>query len=203
MLQTALPYHQMMSPKWLEKNAELIAPHTVYPQYLEILPVTDSYERALRVKLLSPNILTSTASVTIKATVALDDSLAKSDHDPILGISDGTSFIGFIAYDITNYPSYSPCSVYEADIDGKILKNYHDGGGPKFISAYYSAERIIRIRPAEQLGFCLTYHNAGYVSTAIYQRSLDPSKGLYFEIYHQNSFEKYRIKYIEVDVDLD
>ena len=202
-MRTALPYRQMMSPKWLEKNAEFTAPHTVHTEYLEILPVKVSYERALRVKLLSPNILTSTASVTVKATVALDDSLARTDHDPILGISDGTSFIGFIAYDILNYPSYSPCSVYEADIDGKILKNLRDGGGPKFTSAYYSTERIIRIRPAERLGFCHTYHNAGYLNTAIYQHLLDPSKGLYFEMYHQNDYERYRIKYIEVEVDFD
>ena len=193
----------MMSPKWLEKNAEIIAPHTIYPQYFEILPVATSYERALRVQLVAPNILTSTDSVTVKAIVALDTALANSDHDPILGISDGTSFIGFIAYDTLNYPSYSPCSVFESDINGKVLKNYKDGGGPKITSKFYSTERIIRIRPAEKLGSCHTYHNAGYINTAIYEHSLDLSKGLYLDVYHQNSFEKYRIKYIEVDVDLD
>ena len=131
----------------------------------------------------------------------MDTALAISiDHDPILGISDGTSFIGFIAYDVLNYPSYSPCSVFEGDIDGKILKNVHDGGGPKFSSKFYSTERI---RPAEKLGTCHTYHDAGYANTAVYQRSLDPSKGLYFDVYHHNASEKYRIKYIEVDVDLD
>ena len=193
----------MMSPKWLEKNAEFTAPITIYPQYLEILPVSTDYERALQVQLVAPNILKSTDSVTVKAIVALDTALANNDHDPILGISDGTSFIGFIAYDVKNYPQYSPCSSYEADVDGKILKNYKDHGGPKISSTLYSTERIIRIRPAEKLGRCHTYHNAGYSNTAIYAHSLDLSKGLYLQVYHQQGKEKYRINYIEVDVDLD
>ena len=90
----------MMTPKWLEKNAEFIAPHTIYPDYLEILPVVTNYERALQVQIVPPNLLKSTDSIIVKATVALDTELAKGDHDPIFGISDGTSFIGFIAYDI-------------------------------------------------------------------------------------------------------
>jgi len=129
--------------------------------------------------------------------------LANGDHDPAFGISDGTSFIGFIAYDVRNYPSYSPCSIYEGDIGGKVLTNIRDGGGPKINSKFYSTERTIRIRPTEQLGSCHTYHDAGYINTAIYKHSLDPSKGIYFEFYHQNAAERYRIKYIEVDVDLD
>ena len=122
-----------MSPKWLEKNAELIAPHTIYPQYLEILPVATSYERALRVQLVAPNVLKSTDTITVKAVVSLDTTLATtSDHDPILGISDTTSFIGFAAYDVLNYPSYSPCSAYESDVDGKVLKTgFYDGGVQK------------------------------------------------------------------------
>ena len=193
----------MMTPKWLEKNAEFTAPHTIYPDYLEILPVVNNYERALQVQIVAPNILNSTDSITVKATVALDTELAKVDHDPIFGISDRMSFIGFIAYDVLNYPSYSPCSIYESDIDGKILINLRDGGGPKVSSQFYSTERIIRIRPTEQLGFCHTYHDAGYLNTAIYERTLDLSKGIYFAFYHQQGKEKYRIKYIEVDVDLD
>ena len=37
----------------------------------------------------------------------------------------------------------------------------------------------------------------------MYQPSLDLSKALYFEVYYQNVPERYRIKYIVVDVDLD
>ena len=90
-----------MTPKWLEKNAESTAFHTIYPDYLEILPVVISYdhESALQVQIVTPNLLRSTDSITVKATVDFDTELAKGDHDPVFGISDGALqlFIGFIA----------------------------------------------------------------------------------------------------------
>ena len=43
----------------------------------------------------------------------------------------------------------------------------------------------------------------GYVNIQDYQEALDLTKALYFEVYHENANEKYRIKYIVVDVDLD
>ena len=40
----------------------------------------------------------------------MDTALADSnDHDPIFGISDGTSFIGFNIMDQTNYVTHTPC----------------------------------------------------------------------------------------------
>ena len=87
--------------------------------------------------------------------MALDTELAKVDHDPIFGISVRVSFIDFIAYDVLKYPSLSPCSIYESVIDGKILINLCGRGGPKINSPFYSTERIIWIRPTEQLGFTI------------------------------------------------
>ena len=86
----------MMTPKWLEKNAEFTASHSIYPGYLDILPVAANYERALQVQIVAPNLLKSTDSITVKATVAFDTELAKGDHNPNFGISDGTSFIGLL-----------------------------------------------------------------------------------------------------------
>ena len=70
---------------------------TLYPQYIEFLPVTGSLlQQFLQLQLVPPNILTSTDSVTVTITIAVDNILASSqDHDPSFGISDGTSFVGF------------------------------------------------------------------------------------------------------------
>ena len=46
-------------------------------------------------------------------------------------------------------------------------------------------------------------HDEGYVNVQDYQHLLDLTKALYFEVYHHDPNEKYRIKYIMVDVDLD
>ena len=79
MVQTVLPYHRVMSPKWIHSNAVITGPHALYPQYLEILPTTGvGYQRALQVQLVAPNILTSTDSVTVTVTVAIDVSYASS-----------------------------------------------------------------------------------------------------------------------------
>ena len=200
-VQTVLPYHCVMTPKWIHNNAVITGPHALYPQYLEILPTTGvNNQRALQIQLVAPNILTSTDSVTVTVTVAVDVSYASSyDHDPYIGISDGLSFIGIIALDRTSHP----CRIREGNSNTAILTQINGINGPTVTSRRYSSEIKIQLKPAEQWGSCHTEHDGGYTNVGNYQRLLDPSRGLYLEIYHDNPTEKYHIKYIVVDVDLD
>ena len=150
----------------------------------------------MQVQLVAPNTLTSTDSVTVSVTIALDTTIADSgDHDISLGISDGVSFIGFIAFDKGNYPSLSPCYKLEGKIVSMLLQNVQTGDGPMVTSRKYSSEMKIQIKPTEKWGSCHTEHDEGYVNIQDYQHSLDLSKALYFEIYCQHITEKYRIKY--------
>ena len=202
MVQTVLPYHQLMTPKWIEKHATITAPYALYPDHFDILPAIGvEHQRALQVQLVAPNILTSTDSVTVTVTVAVDVSYASvNDHDPIIGISDGMYFIGFLPNDRYS----SPCYHLEGDSDTDTLQNIYNVIGATVTSRRYSSEIKIQIRPAEKWGSCHTEHDEGYTNTAHYQRLLDLSKGLYFEFYHGNDAnEKYHIKYIDVGVDLD
>ena len=194
-----------MTPKWIHNNAVITGPHALYPQYLEILPTTgDNFPCALRVQLIAPNTLISTDSVTVKVTMALDKTLADSiDHDPIIGISDGVSFNGFIVRDKGNYPTLSPCHNLEGKVMPSVLKDVQQGSGPLVSSRTFSSEVKIQIKPTEKWGSCHTEHDGGYVNTQDYQMSLDLTKALYFEIYREHAIEKYRIKYIIVDVDLE
>ena len=132
----------------------------------------------------------------------MDVSYASSnDHDPTIGISDGKSFIGFIAHDRTS----KPCYVLEGDSDTNVLQNVigQHVTSPTVTSQRYPSEIKIQIRPAEKWGSCHTEHDSGYTDVGNYQHLLNPSEGLYFEVYHKDAPEKYRIKYIVVDVDLD
>ena len=205
MVQSVLLYHRVMSPKWIHSNAVITGPHALNAQYYEILPTTgDAFQRALRVQLIAPDILTFNDSVTVTVTAALDTKVADSgDHDVIFGISDGVSFIGFIAHDKANYPSISPCHKLEGDIVKGALKNIVKGSGPVVSSRRYSSEIKMKIKSAEQWGSCHTEHDGGYVNIQNYQPFLDLIKPLYFEVYRNHANEKYRIKYIVVDVDLD
>ena len=194
-----------MTPKWIHKNSVITGPYALYPQYLEILGTTgDLFQRALQVQLVAPNILTSTDSITVTVTVAVDTAIADGgDHDITFGISDRVSFIGFIAHDKGNYPDTSPCYKYEGKVVATVLQNIQQGNGPVVVSRKYSSEIKIQIKPTEKWGSCHTEHDEGYVNTQDYQTSLNLSKALYLEIYRGNAAEKYRIKYIVVDVDLD
>ena len=201
MVETVLPYHQVMIPRWIHSNAVITGPHALYSQYFAILSTTgENYRRAIQVKLVAPNILTSTDSVTVTVIVAVDATYASSnDHDLIIGVSDGRYFVGFTAHD----RAASPCDHYEGDSDTDVLQNGNRISGPVVTSRRYSSEIKIQIKPAEQWGSCHTEHDEGYTNIASYQRTLDPSKGLYLEWYRQGYNENYHIKYIVVDVDLD
>jgi len=135
----------------------------------------------------------------------MDTVLADSgaDHDPIFGISDGTSFIGFIAVDKTNYGDHSPCYNMEGDIiDNTLQQRLADRAG-KVNSRQYSSKITIQIKPMDQWGSCHTEHDQGLVRINSYQRKLNLTKGLYFEMYRHDAGEKYRIEYILVDAHLD
>ena len=113
-----------MTPEWLYKYSTVTKPFTVYPEYLEIPAGKISHERLIQAELIAPDILTTTDSVVVKLTIAMDTVLAdSSDHDPIFGISDGTSFIGFQAVDKGNYGDHSPCYNIEGDATNTNLNN--------------------------------------------------------------------------------
>ena len=185
----------------MEKHATITAPYALYPDHFDILPTTGvSHQRALQVQVVAPSILTSTDSVTVTVTVAVDVSYASNnDHDPSIGISDGMSFIGAYAPNRSSYP----CRIREGNSNTAILTQINDINGPTVTSRRYSSEIKIQLKPAELWGSCHTEHDEGYTNVGNYQRLLDPSRGLYLELYHDAANEKYPIKYIVVDVDLD
>jgi len=122
---------------------------------------------------------------------------SSNDHDPTIGISDGKSFIGAHAADRNTVL----CHILEGDSSTTILKNINFIDGPTVISKFYTSEIKIQIRPAEKWGSCHTEHDGGYTHVSNYHHFLDPRLDL--EIYYDHANEKYRIKYIVVDVDLD
>ena len=200
-----LPFDQLMTPWWLEKNAEVVGPSEVVPGYFEIDPSTGAkYQRAMRVTLVDPNVLAPSDSVTVTIKSALDTTVAqKDDHDPIFGISDMNNFFGFQTTDVSDFPNYSPCYRMEGTVGESILENRKQGGGPRTNSTHYSSEITLQIRPAENWGSCHIEQVDGLINTQGYQSSIDPSKGLYFELYRHNAEEQYRIKYFRIKVDMD
>ena len=208
MIKDVLPYHQLMAPRWLHKHAIITGNYTVYPHYLELAPTTvlgqPEFQLALQVKLVTPDIVRSTDDVTVAVTIAMDTSLANSeDHDPSFGISDGKHFVGFATYDKDNYKDLPPCQHIEGETITGLLQNKRFMEGPLVTSQRYPGEIKLQFRPTEKWGLCHTEQTEGYVNIASYQHQLDITKGLYLQMYHEDDVEKYRIKYIEVDVYVD
>ena len=196
-----------MTPGWISDNADIIGPHSLKPDHFEILPTTGANEQcSLQIQLVAPGVLTSTYSVVVKLTIAMDVLLANvADHDPLFGISDGTSFVGFRAFDRVNYGELPPCQPTEGDSINGTLQNETATDGPKVSRrSSYSSEIKMQFRPNEQWGSCHTEQtSAGYTIIGNYQRDVDYSKGLFLRMYRNNPSEKYYIKYIVVEVDLE
>jgi len=200
-----------MTPKWLTKHAII---HTSYRYnttyvYLDI-PAGLANQKILEVALVPPGVLTNDdcQCVTVTITVGLNEAFADSngDHDPHFGISDGDKFIGFIVVDKNNYASLPPCYTAEGDdVNGVLTNRSYDGNGEKLSnpSQGYSSEVKIQIRPCEKWGACHTEHTSGTRLVNNYQRQLDLTKGLYFDMYRHHGGESYRIEYIRVDVEMD
>ena len=112
-----------MIPDWLYKHSTITKPFTAYPKHLEFPPGIAN-EHLIQAELIAPNILMATDSVVVTLTIAMDTVLADTnDHDPIFGMSDGNSFVGFRVVDKGNYASQVPCYRWEGDITGNTLKN--------------------------------------------------------------------------------
>ena len=203
--QVHLPYHKLMTPDWLYKYATITRPFTAHLKYLEFLSGKNVYERLIQAELIAPNILTATDSIVVTLTIAMDTALANSaDHDPIFGISDGTSFLGFHVMDKDNYGDHTPCVYIEGDAINKTLNiGNRDITGTLVKSRLFSSEITIQIKPNSQWGSCHTEHDEGLVNIVNYQRKLDFTKGLFLQMYRDHATEKYRIEYIAVNVDLE
>ena len=87
-----------------------------------------------------------------------------SDHDSRIGISDGTSFVGFSVLDIYNYDNVPPCfSVEGTSTDGLLHSRRNDKAGNRVSSQNYSSEITIQIKPNDQWGSCHTEYDEGHV----------------------------------------
>ena len=199
----AVYYHQLMTPYWLSKHAEISGSYTVRPDYLEILSGF-TYQRVIRVQLVPPKTLSKEDDVTITITVAMDTTWADSnDHDPIFGISDGENLFGFQTPDKNYYPN-APCYGFQGRSTDRLtsVSSISTGTSRPTVAKSYSSEVKMHIKPTEKWGSCHTEHDEGHIAIAQYSYIYQPDikKGLYFDMHRDSSSESYRIEYILVEV---
>ena len=193
-----------MTPYWLSKHAEISGSYSVHPDHIEISTGGVTLGRLIRVQLAPPRNLSKEDDVTVTITVAMDTVYAHTvHHDPYFGINDGENFVSFRTLSSNFYSSYPPCVYTEAmsTVDRLTSRVTSHSGVPRpTVVKSYSSEVKMHIKPTEKWGSCHTEHDEGHIVIAQYSYKLDITKGLYFDMYRDNTSETYRIVYILVKV---
>ncbi len=131
---------------------------------------------------------------TIRVTVGLDDtapSAPNSDHDPVIGLTDGSSVNEFIIVDTGNYPYTGPCvpvATTSRD-DNRVTERTHTSGQATLI-----------FRPIHKFGSCFLPIDGGYINTGTFSAQLDSSRALSLRVRRSDGAEQYRFHYFLVEV---
>ena len=105
-------YHQTMTPSWLVAHASYISIYRLNTteQLTFIAGPKELNAALLKVLIIPANVLENSTQLTVKIVVGNDvDIGTKEDSDIRYGVSDGTSFIGFVTMDKNNYNVKAPC----------------------------------------------------------------------------------------------
>ena len=196
--------HQTMTPFWLKEHASYIdSSHTATALELTFNPGTVGNAALLRVPLVDPNVLRDSTPLTVEITVANDVSIGgKSvDSDIRYGVSDGTRFIGFAAFDKWNYFNHAPCRRVEEISSGSTLTSIRKGPTlPKPSDSLYPGRYVFTLKLDRRWGSCYTANDAGFTKETEYMNKLLPSLGLNLEVYKTDAREMVGINYIKVAI---
>ena len=162
------------------------------------------FARLIQVPLIPHETLNADANLVIKMVIGtdiLDIDIGQGESDPSYVISDGQFFVGVQIPDKNNYKTSTPCLLMEAS-SGKTFGSDRRYGSPlpKPAESYYPGRVETKLSLSDRWGTCFTSHDGGFSREMIFQHKLNPQKGLFLEIYADDSSEKVGIKYIEVSI---
>ena len=130
---------------------------------------------------------------TIRITVGLDDTRPSApavDHDPNIGISDGSGYNEFRIHDAANYGAYAPCLPVSATHDDKRVTE----------RTHAPAQATLIFKPLRKYGACYLPLDGGYMNTGIFNNQLDLDGGINITLRRHDSSERYRIYYFLVEI---
>ena len=191
-----------MTPSWLQAYASYIDKHRYSTtDQLTFNQSTLDDAALLKVPIIPAAKLDDSSLVTLKIVADLDEDIGKNeDSDPIFGVSDGVSFLGFRTADEENIKEgYAPCFGFEGTPGNNLSEQSPiSKNSPRPKKSIYLGHFVITLKLNERWGSCYTAHDRGFVKTADYNKRLLLSKGLTLEVYKGHKPEKVGIKFIEV-----
>ena len=174
--------------------------HSVTPRLLTFLSAPKDHFRLMVVPLIPPAVTTENANLVIKMAVGMETTFGGVDSDPSFVVSDGNHFIGVFTLDKTNYNGDAPCLGIEGASGLTMNQRHRDTSLPKPSESYYPGRFEIQLSLSDRWGTCFVPLDGGFSREMIYQNKLNPSKGLFLEIYGNDAKEKEGIKYIEMTI---
>ena len=131
------------------------------------------------------------AHVSIRVTVGFNPPRTGIDYDPRIAISDGTNVNRFIILDTHNYGTQAPCHIIysEGTCENKLVTTRTVP--PQFTFLF---------SPFRKYGACSSSQDGGYLDVGTFNKRVDPTRGLNFEIYRSDASEQYQFYYVLIDI---
>ena len=192
-----MPFYQLYTPTDIRFKAEFTA---TYDSFTTTAITYDtggtSRGRLFKLNLLPPDLLSSRADIVVVVTVGIDNTIRSGDSDPKFFLSDGTNGIGF---EMREESSANRCRGIQA-IMGDTHTSYTTITGADHESSFLPEQFVMTMKSSQRWGSCYNAIDSGVISPVSYTRSISLNKGLYLEVYREDTSEKYVFNYIMVEI---
>ena len=129
------------------------------------------------------------AHVSVQITVGYKPPTA--DSDPSFGISDGTNLNRYYIIDSGNYGSHAPCHITSSEGTGENERVTSRTVPPQFTFLF---------SPFHKYGACSSSQDGGYLNVGTFNKQVDPTRGLSFQIYRQHAAEQYQFYHVLIEI---
>ena len=192
-----MPFYRLYTPRDIRFSAELNTGAYYNYSYTAITFTggSTSYSRLFKLPLTSGDVLTYSSDITIRITVGLQMAIRNNrDSDPKFLLSDGNYGIGFEMRE-----EAVRCQGIQGSV-GDVLTFFTKIQGASHQSSVLPEEFVLTISPSKYWGSCYFAVDSGLISPVRFSRRLDPSRGLWLELYGEGTPERYLINYIIVEI---
>ena len=191
-----MPFYRLYTPRDIRFSPELNygAYHNYTYTDITFTGGSTSYSQLFKLPLISGDVLTYSSDITIRITVGLQMAIRGHDSDPKFLLSDGDYGIGFEMRE-----EAVRCQGIQGST-GDVLTSFTRLGGASHQSSVLPEEFVLTISPSKYWGSCYFAVDSGLISPIRFTRRLNPSKGLWLELYGEGASERYLINYIIVEI---
>ena len=197
-------YSRLMTPRWLEANASIHSARNVNVTDTSIsfgaAGAGNNHTRLFTVPLIPADSLNANEGYVVRIVVG--QGVPTPDNDPLFGVSDGTTFVGFQKLDSDNTLQGMGHAVIGTDGNNLVVSAPAQplGGPASNIGAF---EVLLRLEPADA-GASTVYLIARAGTAVVHfhaSTNLDRTAGLFFATYANDAAEVYTFRSFEVSVE--